>query len=465
MAVCFGVERLDWRGWSWLAVTMALFMALAACQAKPTTPVESSPIEERPEITEPLVVDQPAVVVDENALPPEELTPYGFAAPGVKRIALLLPLTGPHADLGQAMADAAALALFDINSPDLELIVRDTAGTAMGAEIAARDVVAANPDLIVGPLFATDVEAVSRVARQAGINMISLSSDRRAAINGAYIMGLDPFQQVDRVVSYAAEQGYTRFATLAPGGSFGSQMVQALRDSALAHGVEVVGVSFYDPASQDLADVVRGFTSYDGRRAALNAQIAELQAQNDEVSRAAIERLKTMEIAGTLDFDALFLPESGAELRTLAGYLSFYGVDPGSVRILGLSSWEDPTLLTEPGLAGAWFATTPSDRREWFFARFKETYGEEAPRLATLTYDAVALAAALMRNGVSGDFSDAALTDWRGFGGVEGLFRFNTNGVPERGLAVVEIERGGFKIVSPAPTSFAGPVISWLEIK
>ena len=464
MTGCLRADRSGWRSVAWLAISLAVIMALAACQAKPAK-VETSPVEDQAPLTEPLDLDQFPVIVDENALPEGELTPYGVAAPGVKRIALLLPLSGQHARVGKAMADAAALALFDINSPNLELIVRDTEGTALGAENAARDVIAAGPDLIVGPLFATDVEAVSRVARQAGVNMISLSSDRRAAINGAYIMGLDPFQQVDRVVGYAAEQGYMRFAALAPGGSFGSQMVQAFRDAALAHGVEVVGVSFYDPASQDLADVVRNFTSYDGRRAALNAQIAELQAQNDEVSRAAIERLKTMEIAGTLDFDALFLPESGAELRTLAGYLSFYGVDPGSVRILGLSSWEDPTLLAEPGLAGAWFAATPSDRREWFFARYKEIYGVEAPRLATLTYDAVALAAALTRGGTTGDFSDAALTDWRGFGGVEGLFRFRVNGVPERGLAVLEIERGGFRIISPAPTAFDGPVVSWLETR
>ena len=441
---------------AWLALALAI--GLAGCQSSPSR-VEAEPVEEQaapPAET----VETPIIVLDETIAESLEPSPYGSADFGVKRIALLLPLTGQHADLGKAMADAATLALFDIGSPDLELIVRDTQGTALGAQSAARDVVLAHPDLIIGPLFATNVESVAMIARQAGINMISLSSDRRAALNGVYLMGLDPFQQVDRVVAYAAEQGYTRFAALAPGGSFGSQMVQAFREAAEAHGVEIVGVSFYDPVSQDLGEVVRHFTSYDGRQAALQNQIADLEARNDEVSRAAIQRLETMDIAGTLNFDALFIPDSGAQLRSLAGYLSYYGVDPGLVRILGLSSWEDPSLLSEPGLAGAWFATTPTERREWFFKRYEDTYGEPAPRLATLTYDAVALASALMR---VGDFSDAALTDWRGFGGVEGLFRFAPNGIPERGLAVMELDRDGFRIVSPAPTAFDGPQVSSVE--
>ncbi len=449
-------RHLARHGVAWLAIVLAV--SLAACQSGPSK-VEAEPVEEQVTV-EPDVVDTPIVVVDEALIDNLNTSQFGAAGPGVKRMALLLPLTGQHAELGKAMSDAATMALFDIANPNLELVVRDTQGTELGAQSAAREIVQARPDLVIGPLFATNVESVAMVARQAGVNMISLSSDRRAALNGVYLMGLDPFQQVDRVVGYAAEQGYMRFAALVPAGTVGSQMVQAFREAAEAHGVEVVGVSFFDPNSQDLGEVVRNFTSYDGRRAALQNQIAELEAQNDEVSRAAIERLQTMELAGTLNFDALFVPDSGAELRSLAGYLSFYGVDPGLVKILGLSSWEDPTLLSEPGLAGAWFATTPPERREWFFQRYEETYGEAAPRLATLTYDAVALAAALMQRG---DFSDAALTDWRGFGGVEGLFRFAPNGIPERGLAVMEIERGGFRIVSPAATAFDGPQVSTSE--
>ena len=48
-------------------------------------------------------------------------------------------------------------------------------------------------------------------------------------------------------------------------------------------------------------------------------------------------------------------------------------------------------------------------------------------------------------------------TDPSGFSGVDGIFRFRADGNVERGLAVLEIERSGAKIVSPAPETFEQP--------
>ncbi|HVH81439.1 MAG TPA: ABC transporter substrate-binding protein, partial [Stellaceae bacterium] len=75
---------------------------------------------------------------------------------GVK-IALLLPLSGPNAELGKAMLEAAQLALFTTGSDKLTLIPRDTNGTADGAANAAKAVIADGAKLILGPLIADEV--------------------------------------------------------------------------------------------------------------------------------------------------------------------------------------------------------------------------------------------------------------------------------------------------------------------
>ena len=41
-----------------------------------------------------------------------------------------------------------------------------------------------------------------------------------------------------------------------------------------------------------------------------------------------------------------------------------------------------------------------------------------------------------------------------GFAGLDGIFRFKSNGIAERGLAVLEMRRGRFQIISPAPEFF-----------
>ena len=53
------------------------------------------------------------------------------------------------------------------------------------------------------------------------------------------------------------------------------------------------------------------------------------------------------------------------------------------------------------------------------------------------------------------DYSAAALRAPSGFAGVDGIFRFGTDGLAERGLAVLEIlPQGGTAVVSEAPVGF-----------
>ena len=78
--------------------------------------------------------------------------------------------------------------------------------------------------------------------------------------------------------------------------------------------------------------------------------------------------------------------------------------------------------------------------------------GRPPPRLATLAYDAVALAGALARQN---DFSVAAITQPNGYAGLDGLFRFRPDGTADRALAVMEIRRAQTPVVvRPAPQTF-----------
>ena len=53
-------------------------------------------------------------------------------------------------------------------------------------------------------------------------------------------------------------------------------------------------------------------------------------------------------------------------------------------------------------------------------------------------------------------FTPSQLTNPEGFAGVDGLFRFRSNGLNDRGLAVMEVTGGGSKEVSTAPGRFPG---------
>jgi branched-chain amino acid transport system substrate-binding protein len=436
-------------------------MVLAACQHQTVT-ARKAPVQESqpvPQVAAPPPAPAPVVL----APPPEPVPPPAPAGPppmpGVARVALLLPLTGRSAELGQALLDAAQMALFDVRADDLVLMPRDTNGTPEGAARAAATAIAEGATLIIGPLFAGSVASVAPLARSAGVNVVGFSSDRSVAGPGVFIMGLLPEQQIARVVGYAVSQGFTRFSALAPSSKYGQTVVGALRRAAQANGVRVVSPVFYPAdvtAASDLFNIVRAFADYDRRHGALLEQRRQLAARDDEVSRAALARLEPLDTLGEVDFDAVLVPEGGSRLLTVAPMLPYYDVDPAAVRFLGTAQWETAAIGAESALYGGWYAAPPPAARARFEQRFADAFGRAPPRLATLAYDAVALVGTLVRQPGGADFGAAVLTNAGGFRGVDGLFRFTADGTNQRGLAVLEVRADGVVTVSAAPDSFAG---------
>ena len=140
-------------------------------------------------------------------------------------------------------------------------------------------------------------------------------------------------------------------------------------------------------------------------------------------------------------------------MKQIARQLKDAGLDR-QVRLLGSGLWDDPSIAGESALDGGWYAASPPEPRQEFESRFQATYGHPAPRLASLAFDAAALAAVLGKSGGSGPISQEAILNPSGFTGVDGLFRFTPQGVVQRGLAVIEVGPQGTTVVSPAPPSF-----------
>ena len=365
------------------------------------------------------------------------------------KVGLLLPLSGPDGELGEAMLRASQMAVFDVADDSFLLMPRDTAGTPDGADAAGREMLARGARLLLGPLFSESVAAAVAPARDAGVNLVAFSNNRAVAGDGSYLIGLLPREQVVRVVGYAREQGVLRFAALAPDTPYGHQVVDDLAEAVATIGGTLIRTGFFTDDPDDMSRAVRQMAQYDSRRAALLELRKQLVEQGESTAQ-----LKTMDTWGDVEFDALFVPSSGAQLKQIAALLPFFDVDTSKVRLLGMESWKTPGLGREPALVGAWFAAPITDTREDFEGRYRDLYGEPPHSLAVLAYDATALAAVLARAVGGARFDAEALTSVNGFAGVGGIFRFLPSGEVQRGLAILEVEPWGFGIRSPSPKTF-----------
>lgn len=341
-------------------------------------------------------------------------------------VALLLPLTGPAAVTGTALFNAAQLALFEIADKNFTLLPYDTKGTPEGAAAAAQQALANGPDIVLGPLFAAEVKAAAPYVRQAHVPMLALSADRTVAGDGVYVLGFLPGPQALRVAGYAARQGKIRLAILAPANEYGQRVAEEVVNGSGLRGIAVTGVEFYDEASADITQPLKRLT-------------------------------RSMTTSGDAGFDVLLLPDEGARLRTTAASLPLLGIDLGRVKLLGTMLWMDANVGAEPALAGGWFPAPTGTAHAAFEDRYAKAFGPKPPRIASLAYDATALAAVLARKSPR-DFGAAALTNVSGFAGVDGLFRLLADGTAERGYAIDEVVKGGPpREIDPAPKSFGGP--------
>lgn len=368
-------------------------------------------------------------------------------------VGLLVPLTGPQGDIGRAILNAAEMALFDIAADNFTLLPRDTGGTPEGAAAAASDVLGSGAKLILGPLLAADVSAVAPVARAANVPVVAFSTDASVAGDGIFLMGLLPREQVVRVVTFAAKRGHKNFAALIPDNAYGGRVYEGLLDATAQTGTVLTDAERFTPGA-DATETVRRLANYAVRRAALESQIRELEAKDDEPSRQALARLKQLDALGDVSFDAVMLADGGENLRAIAPLLPYYDIDTRKVQLLGTSLWNDPSLGTEPALVGGWFAAPDPTARMEFNARYAALTGQKPHGLATLGYDSTALAAVLARSDSGPDFSVTALTAESGYAGVDGIFRFLPDGLSQRGLAVLEMQRNEFRVLDPAPSEF-----------
>ncbi|MBI5163917.1 MAG: penicillin-binding protein activator [Magnetospirillum sp.] len=407
-----------------------------------------------PPAVAPVVPVAPAVTVEPLAAIPPLALPSRPLQRDEVRAALLVPLSGSYAGWGTALSNAAQLALFDVADERFNLIPLDTKGTPEGAVAATRQALAQGADVVIGPLFSAEVKAAAPVAREQMVPMLAFTTDRAALGNGVYTLGFLPEPQVRRVVAQAMSEGRTRFAALAPNTDSGRAFVDALKAAVLAAGARLVKLDYYDPHATDLTPQIKRFVDYEHRKGALERERRILMGRSDA---AALAKLEGAPGLGDAPFDALLLADDGQKVRSIASLVTYFGIDPGPVRILGTMQWDDPKLNDEPALAGAWYPAPPMAQHAEFEARYTKAFGAMPARvgnIASLAYDATALAAALARQG-QGEYATAALTSGLGFAGVDGIFRLRADGTTERGLSVKELARGGAKEVSPAPATFA----------
>ena len=370
------------------------------------------------------------------------------AGPAGQRVAILLPLSGPRADIGQPMLQAAQLAMDAQGGPPLD--VKDTAGTPDGAAAAARAAVADGVGLILGPLTSAETAAVAPIARQANVAVLAFTNDPSQAQPGVWTLGITPGQQVRRLV--AADNGAGQVAVRRPA---------ARHRFRPRHG--------------------SGADAGDSREQRRRAQYPVLRVRHVGHQRGRAGRVRLRQPAW---------PDRGADAsRPRVGHAGRTPAGPGTSRRRRsdrppstFCCWRTPAWPWRRSPRCCRITTCFADRYRLSAHRcgrrrradpassaapgMPRRIRPRARRFVAGVFSKIRWAAAAPgRSGVRrrvdragrdsgrGNFSVGSLTQEAGFLGADGWFALQSDGQVRRALAVFSIERGGPQMQEPAPQS------------
>src|SRR6516164_3958509 len=340
------------------------------------------------------------------------------AGSGQVKVGLILPLSasGNAGVAAQSMKNSAEMALAEFQNPNIQLLIKDDGGSPQGAAQGAQQALEEGAEIILGPLFALSVPSTAQVARSRNVSIIAFSTDSSIAGRGVYLLSFLPESDVSRIVEYSASIGKKSFAALLPENAYGNVVEAAFKSAVGRRGGRIVAFEKYSGAD----------------RAAPARTVAQALGQAD----------------------ALLIADDGESVVATADALTAAGANLRNIQLLGTGLWDNPRVFANASLQGGLYAAPDPSGFRAFAGRYRQRYGGEPVRTATLAYDAVALVAALARTQGTTRFSSDVLTNPSGFAGIDGLFRFRADGTNERGLAVMKVATGGGVAVAGSPKSF-----------
>ncbi len=404
----------------------AVLLLLSACSEPSADHASANSAARSPAV--PLMREDTKSSADAIGMIPENATPI--------KVGILLPLSGDATALGNAMLDAATLALSDeyMSVPasriksQIILIPKDTGNSANSAAAAAQELIDQGVTFIVGPLFGQAVMAMKPIVKAKHIPVISFSNNRVVAEPNIYTYGYLPEQQIARIAEYAYLHGYQRVALLAPNDAYGQKVRDELSSSYSQKGGFVSPAELYAPSELNI-----------------EAAVARLVAAFENT-------------AEDRKFQAIFIADSGFSMKNIVKSLNKSSLDLSKIKLLGAGLWDDPELTKIPELEGAIFPGTPPESFEKFERRFQAMYGYHPHRLASLCYDAVSLLARLSMNSPADRIDASKIPLKEGYHApANGLYRLLPDGTSERKLAILQVTPTGFKVVEPSSKTFLEP--------
>jgi outer membrane PBP1 activator LpoA protein len=360
------------------------------------------------------------------------------------RVALFVPLSGPVKSVGEDMANAAQLSLFENRKKDIILRVYDTKGTTFGVVEAMNRAIEEGVDVIIGPVFRAETKAVQKIAERNDILVFSLSSEQDL-VNSRNIFVTGPIveQEIQLLISYMVEKDVHNYVGLMPNTSFGASVNRILREAILGKDAVLIKTEYYDQNDQHMLKKIIELVSF--------YEIPKTIYENFEKKKLESRILgdeKNLELEieeeDKIYPQAMFIAEGGRFADQIGSLVFSVRKERRNVQLIGTSKLDgNENTLKNPYLDETIFIGANPEKYEKYSVSYDKVYGHRPLKITSIVYDLINVIDRVYRREDGIYRPDKyALLDPKGFSGIDGRFRFLPNGLVERKLYVLQFKNG-----------------------
>ncbi len=263
-------------------------------------------------------------------------------------VAVLLPLSGSYQSAADAVRDGLFTAYFQLSNNGSAPVVMlyDTGASAIGAQAAYRQAVAAGADIVVGPLIKDAVAGIAALG-SLPVPVLALNSlDSGQSIPPQlFQFGLPPEDEAAQVADRLIAEGLKRGVALVSQGDWGSRVLNAFSARFTQLGGALLGSQTYPPNASDYSVSITRLLNID-----------QSQYRDDQLAGLLGTRLQ-FEPHRRQDIQFIFLAANAADAKLIRPQLQFYHAI--NVPVYATSQVYQPGDPADPDLDGITFDDMP----------------------------------------------------------------------------------------------------------
>ena len=359
-------------------------------------------------------------------------------------IAAFLPFSGPMKAFGTDSLNGIRMAIDDakvrLGVKSVGLVVKDTASSISPLRYELPQIIHEfNPIATIGPLLTREIQAVSNLADDYEIPIVTPSAtllNIRQFGSYWFSTALTSSLQASQLVKYAMrELGHKRFCIIYPENAYGREFRQVFTNAVEDAGGTIIAVESYTEDETDIASQI------------LRLKEKDLSLYGStETEKTSKGGTRTVYTPG---FDAVFLPGQPVHVASIAAQLAFYDIN---VPLFGGNSWHSPDLFrwARYGVDGSIFTDglfleSPDPSVQDFAQRYRARFRAEPSLFSIQAYDAAWLLLDAIRNGArSGPEVREQLVRRHDLPALSGFASFGSDGILHRKVYIIQVTKGKF---------------------